>query len=422
MPDLAYPPCLRPGCKSPTGHPNCRCFSDVSTSQLEASGYQRPGSTLGLNKQSNPDTGESWYSGPGNGVQWAGSTTPTEAQKVGRARASKFIQHEQWGIETDRSIGKTPMAHGGEVVGSHHHPECPHYAEGGEAETLSEVHQNPDLSIDHAVVAHGLMHLLTKTGHSRSEDPARVMNDHLDHVRSGRKSLTHHSQHIFETKKEHEIEAHPKRAQELKAHLDAINQDPSQLLDLGGTLGNALPDHAAALAAKAATVAQHFKAIKPMPHQMDPMAAPIPPSQGKEMAYDRQLEVAETPTLLYQGVKDGTISPEDISTVQSIYPKLFEKMKNQATETLIDAKTRGDELSYKHKIGLGRLLGQPLDYSMTPQAMQAVIHANGPFQGQAETQQKGKRSAPTAQTQKTIQRVDELYQTPIEERLTDRKS
>src|SRR5665213_2708296 len=53
---------------------------------------------------------------------------------------------------------------------SPHHEDFEHYAEGGQVEANQEFEQNPDLSLDHSIVAHGLLHLLTKTGHSRSED------------------------------------------------------------------------------------------------------------------------------------------------------------------------------------------------------------------------------------------------------------
>jgi hypothetical protein len=58
---------------------------------------------------------------------------------------------------------------------------------------------------------------------------------------------------------------------------------------------------------------------------------------------------------------------------------------------------------------------------MTPQAMQAIMHANAgaqaPSQGQPKKQGK---SGATAETQKTINKVDNLYKTSLEKIQTEK--
>ena len=423
MANLAYPPCLRPGCKSPVGHPNCRCYSNVPTEHLEQAGYQRPGSTLGLKRQTNPDTGKSWYAGPSNGMQWPGPASPTEAQSRGKRLAGKFIQAARWGMETLGKIGSTYFDEGGEVgniIGEHHHPDCPHYASGGEVDEYNALLSNPDLAVDHAVIQHGLLHLLTKTGHSRSEDPSRVMTDYIDAVRRGSKNLESKSKNIFETGKEHHIDADPEKVAGLEQYLESLKENPSAALDVGGTLPGTLPGHGAAVAAKLATVMNYANAIKPQSHQLNPMSDPIPPTKLAQAKYKRKLELLENPALLYQGVKEGIISPDDMGVVQSVYPKLFEQMKTQTTGALIDAKTQEKPISYKHRLGLGKLLGHPLDFSASPMASQAIMRANAVAQAPQQQPEKKSKKASGVEL-KQINQVNQLSQTPIEASQIDQK-
>lgn len=305
---------------------------------------------------------------------------------------------------------------------SPHSPECEHFADGGEVQANQEFQNNPDLSFDHSVVQHGLNHLLTKTGHSKSEDPNRVAEDHLDSVRRGRKALEVHSKNLFETSKEHQIESDPAHVESLKAHLYDLRMDPSKVLDVGGSLGGVLPDHAGMFGAKTATIMNYAEAIRPKSQQLNPMSAPIPPSKMDEAKYQRQLAVAEKPQIIYQAIKGGTLQPDDLHTVQTLYPKLFEQMRNQATESIINSRTDGKEIPYKQRAALSLLIGQPLDYTQSPAAAQAIIMANGGAQSSQQKPQEKKKSGATAQTQKTIAKTDDLYETPIESSLIDKKT
>jgi len=304
-----------------------------------------------------------------------------------------------------------------------HQPGCEHFADGGMIEANNEITTNPELSLDNAIISHGLAHLLTKTGHSKSEDPMRAAHDHIDHIRRGRKELEHHSKNIFETKKEHQIKSDPEQVKELKSHLEDFQINPHKLLELGGSLNDSMPDHQGALGAKMAAIMNHMHLIKPSPRQMDPMSAPIPPTKIEEAKYHRQLALMQNPMLAYQGVKDGMINPDDMQTLGAVYPKLLDKMKTQTMGALVDSRMQEKPVSYKHKMGLGTLLGQPLDYTQTPAAAQAIVMANGGAQAPSQ-QQKGKekKSGATAQTQKTIEKTDSLAETKTEESLIEQKT
>lgn len=304
-----------------------------------------------------------------------------------------------------------------------HKPDCEFYSDGGQVEENQEFASHPDLSLDHAIVNHGLLHALTKTGHSRSEDPTRVLVDHRDAARRGRRELQGHSKNLFSQHKDHRIDSDDAHADALGAHLDDLEMNPTKALDVGGALGEQAPAHAAALGAKTATVMNHFRAMKPKSQQFQPIDEVQPPSKEDQANYKRQLAIAQRPQSVIQGMRDGTTSPDDLATLHAIYPKLAQTMQNQAGEALIDAKTNGTEIPYKQKMTLSMMLGQPLDSTMTQGAMMAIIQANGGAKSEQnpEPQKGGKKSGATAATLKAIDKADNMALTPLQKIQTDSK-
>ena len=300
--------------------------------------------------------------------------------------------------------------------GQAHDSGCEHYASGGQVEENHEFASQPDLSLDHAIVSHGLLHALTKTGHSKSEDPTRVLSDHRDAARRGRSELQAHSKNLFSQHKDHRIDSDDAHGDALGAHLDDLQANPSQALDVGGSLGEQAPAHAAALGAKTATAMNYFQGIKPKSQQFSPLDEPTPPSKSDIAHYRRQLAIAQKPQAVIQGMRDGTTSPDDLATLHAIYPKLAQTMQNQAGEALIDAKTNGTEIPYKQKMTLSMMLGQPLDSTMTQGAMMAIIQANGGAKSEQNPapQKGGKKSGATAATLKAIDKADNMALTPLQ--------
>lgn len=316
-------------------------------------------------------------------------------------------------------------AYGGQV-GNHHcnsnlpHQEgCEFYATGGEIKDNQEFHDHPDLAIDHAAVAHGLLHILTKTGHSKSPDPNKSADDFRNHARAGKNALHNHLNSTFD--KQEEMKADREGVKALRDHLQSIQENPQQLLDVGGNLGASFPDHALALGAKTAQAVNYLQSIKPRPQQNAPLDDISKPDPLADSNYHRQLEIAQNPLMALQLAKQGRSHPADLQTINALYPKLGESMKNGVGASLIQAKVDGKPISYKHKQGLSAILGQPVDSTQSPQAMRAIIAAQAPPAPKAAPPKKGKTGA-TAETQKTIKEVDAMYQTPDQARLLDRRT
>lgn len=304
------------------------------------------------------------------------------------------------------------FANGG-CVGPHS-IDCEHYADGGEVEHNVQFAGNPDLAVDRAVANHGLSHLLAKTGTSRSENQHKPLQDFIDHSRSGKQKVHSHVHASFDANKKHEAPD----TSALNTQLDALHRNPNDMLNIGGSMGQSLPGHAAAVSSKATVAASYLKSLKPTSQQPGPLDRSLPPSKGAEYAYNKQVEIAEQPLSILHSVKNGTVQPQDLITLNTIYPQLAQEMKDKAFDKIVTAQASGEQLSYRHKIGLSNFLGIPLDNTMTQSAMAAIIQSGAAVAQQRQIPPK----APTAQTQKTIDKSNTLGATSLQSQEIDSKT
>lgn len=375
------------------------------------------------------------------------------------------------------------MAHGGQVCAQNmpHLPSCEFYAPGGEVAPYQPAH--PSIALGHAAMdqgAHGILKdvgqvnmanpdahektlgkardHLSKNNHDKAKDVLRgtplngetsqanmahvlehlapsiiandvnptsfrASNDYLNSALKGHESVKHESSKLFGAQKKADKHSADKVSRDqLKEFLSESQTNPEALLDVASNIGHYLPDHAVEIGAFAARASSYLNSLKPMGAQASPMDKPLSPSKMAEGSWNRQLDIAQNPRLVYQHVKDGTLLPQDITTIQTLYPALYKSMTDEASESLINAKTKNEKIPYKQRISLSRLLGEPLDSTMTPQSMQAIIKANSSSEA-PESQQTNKRSdKATAVELKAIEKADQLYETPLEARQINKRS
>lgn len=366
------------------------------------------------------------------------------------------------GGEGDFNRGRGLLAHGGMVC------DC-HLAHGGEAE--------PHATLGHASVHHGLLGLLKDVGNAKLAEPQKhhktmdkvkshlAMDDHekaskvlhghplaggagkeaiegmlptmsqgLQGNDSDPEAMRGSMDYLHSAVKGHKtlesgiggmlgkeklgIEPEKGSADSLKSYLDEVRENPSKLLEVGGKLGHYLPNHGAHLGALAATATDYLNTLKPAEPQGGPMDEPMPPNKMAMANYTRQVDIAQKPTLVLQHVKDGTLIPQDLKTIQTIYPGLYKSITDKVGEALVEAKTKKKEIPYKQRMSLSLLLGQPLDFSQTPQAMQAIMQGNS-LPGSNQPQPQGKSGA-TEGALKQINKVDDLDKTTLEARQINR--
>jgi len=393
---MAYLPCLNPNCKSHgTAHPNCKCYDNMSKKETKL--FKAENSSLKRRGQE-------------------------QNQLPGVYRGKKNAMQAKHGLSILGNDYGSGYAEGGEVhfCSTHqkHLPDCEYYAEGGDVEHNKNFHEKPDLALDHAVASHGLLYLLTKTGNSKSEDKFRPIQEFIEHSKKGHAKTEKHVNSMFDKKMEDSI-PDTQNIEGLKNHLDYLNQNPEKMFEVGGTLGNHLPDHSGLIAAKAANATQYLNGIKPLGSQISPLDKITPPSKIEMDHYHRQIGIAEQPLSILHKIKNGTVNPKDMQTITALYPHLAKSILDKSFENVAEAKEKGTLIPYKHKMGLSALMG-PLDSTQTPENMQAIIKSAA-GNTDLSSQQGSKKSGATAQTQKTIDKTNSLYATQTEQLQMNRK-
>lgn len=309
-------------------------------------------------------------------------------------------------------------AEGGRVCSGPHHESCEHYADGGQVQEQQRFLNNPGNSIDHVGAQHGLLHLWTKLGHNgQSPNSNKYLEDYMDASKKGHKTINTHINNLLDNKKS-EIKPDLKAREQLKEHIKDLQLNPEKMLDIGGNIGNQLPGHAAILGSHAANAFNYLQKLKPQKDQNAPLDPVQPESKMADANYNRALDIANNPALVLHHVKNGTVQPLDLTTIQSIYPDLHKSMVQKSGEALIKAKTEEKNLSFRQKRGLGDFLGKPLEFTATPMAMQAIMMANRPVQS---PQSQGKPKKASGKELDQINKTENMLATPDQSRLMDKK-
>lgn len=234
------------------------------------------------------------------------------------------------------------------------------------------------------------------------------MNDYLGSMARGQNTLQTHMNNLMDPEFKTEVE--PEKIEKLKGHLDEIEKNPTSMLDIGGNLSD--PNHIAQVAAHAARAVNYLQSIKPTVTQLSPLDTVPKVSKADTAYYDRQLAVAENPMMVLHRAKNNTLLPSDLQALNSIYPGLQEKMQAGITDQLIKAKDK--PLSYKMKQGLSSLIGQNLDTTQSPMALQAIMQANAGSTAGRLPQPKQKKASGVELKQ--INKVNAMDFTPTQAR------
>lgn len=271
----------------------------------------------------------------------------------------------------------------------------------------------PESALGYASIKHGLSGLLGIVGRSDKMSPEQHAQGYLEAAVKGHAHIQKQSKSVLGSEKTDPPEIKPRK--ELEAHLERIRANPASMLDIGGTLGQVLPEHGAFLSARAAQAVNYLESIRPMPNQAAPLDKIAKVSASTQQKYNRQLDIAENPLLILHRVKSGTLLPQDLMTVQTVYPKLYQSMVSRMGERLIEAKDKKKIPHYQRR-SLGLLMGQSLDSTMTPQAAQAIKMANaGASKEQSQPQNGGPKKATGAEL-KEVSKAAKLYGTPAQDK------
>lgn len=199
--------------------------------------------------------------------------------------------------------------------------------------------------------------------------------------------------------------------QKLDKQLLAYKEDPTKLFNVGGDTGHYLPDHGTAMAETAARAVNYLNSLRPDVDKRMPLDAKLPANAVQKAKFNRALDIAESPLLVLDHVKEGTLLPEDLVTLQNVAPGLYDRLKNKLNTEMIDHLSGDESVPYKTRIGLALFLGQPLDSTMTPAAIQSLQASSVPPQPQQAPNPK-----PSATSMQKLSKIGAETATPGQQR------
>jgi hypothetical protein len=130
----------------------------------------------------------------------------------------------------------------------------------------------------------------------------------------------------------------------------------------------------------APTIADAFnqKMIAAMTHLNDKMPRPLTPpnplnpkqqwspSDQEIGQFERRMAVAMDPFSVLDSLKNGTVSKEEIDTLSTLYPKIYDRIKSKI---ISEVSTLEKPLPYQARLRMSLLLGHNFDPSVQPQAV-----------------------------------------------------
>ncbi len=186
--------------------------------------------------------------------------------------------------------------------------------------------------------------------------------------------------------------------------VDAHVADPSKIFAVNDN--NPVQEYHAPFAASTGRIVSYLNSVKPDTNPKNPMDARQPANDVQKAQYNRALDIAQQPLSVLNHIKQGTLLPSDIQAMQAMYPGLYSQLQQQLTSQMIDHMSKGKAVPYTTRMGLSMFIGQPLDSTMTPQA---IISAQPKPQEQPQQQQ---GNPPPASSVKALGKSPSLYKTP----------
>lgn len=127
------------------------------------------------------------------------------------------------------------------------------------------------------------------------------------------------------------------------------------------------------------------------------------PSDQQLNSFLNRVEAVNNPLKSMAKVADGTITPEEVEAVQTVYPSLFNGLREKVISGIIEAK--GD-IPYQSKLLINSVFGIPADYTTNPQFISSMQQTFAPVDkgGRPETEETKKKKL-------TINPLDSLTET-----------
>jgi hypothetical protein len=193
--------------------------------------------------------------------------------------------------------------------------------------------------------------------------------------------------------------------------LKALQTNPEQQIDNIPKVNDYLPDHGNLLNSTTTFALSYLNSLRADQDKKAPLDSKPVLSNTQKSQFKNALDIAQQPLIVLDKIKKGNLTAQDITHMNSMYPNLYNQLKQKVTEEMVNHIDKGNTVSYKTKMGLSLFLGQPLDSTMTPNAIQsAQPAAPQPTPQPTSKKSSGVKSSPA------LQKMPNLYETAEQQR------
>lgn len=196
--------------------------------------------------------------------------------------------------------------------------------------------------------------------------------DYTASVAKGDALLSKAAKSVFKSGTEVGVAGTEASRNKLDTQLKKLQADPSGLTQVGGAIGHYLPDHASSLAQNTTQAVNYLNSLRPNTTPALPLDSKLPANPTQKAAYNRALDIANNPLAVIDSIKKGTVTPQDVMTLNAVHPGAYQALSQKLTTEMMDHISKGNIIPYRTRMNLSMFLGKPLDSTMTPAGIQAA--------------------------------------------------
>lgn len=165
-------------------------------------------------------------------------------------------------------------------------------------------------------------------------------------------------------------EIQPRDNKKLISQVNQFTYNPFQMIDKMDEVTRDLyavaPEISQSVTMTAMRATQLLAEKVPKTENMGLLSSQYQPSGAELAKFDRYVSTIENPIGVLEEVKNGSVSPESIETLEAVYPELYMDMQKSVMSKLIDQKGKNPNylMPYQTKMALSMFMQMELDESM----------------------------------------------------------
>lgn len=221
----------------------------------------------------------------------------------------------------------------------------------------------------------GLLKLLGSSQRVEAES-FKSMVDTFNHAIEGEKLTNKVVNAVFSKKSPEALPASKLPSEKDRSMLDKAAKmlitNPNSVMNLGRKAAYYIPDHDAAMTQSAVVSAQFLNQARPNAEKQAPLDSNFPITPAQKADFDNVLNIAQQPLVVLDKIKKGTLTLNDVHAINQMYPALYKRLSQKLASQMAAAVSKGEIIPYRTRMSLSLFLGQPLDSTLTPAAIQAA--------------------------------------------------